>query len=240
MLAIQHDVDAPQRDRGAIPVGNACRPASIPDSTAMLAHELRRRLAALRVVGEAITTLRGRGMDTAAMLALLVGEIDALDELAREVLGDGPRDRPTDADADTVAVVQVAARTVATARGVSIGVDAPPVPVLVQASATMLRLAIENLLDNAARHGGEDGVEVGVRPDPDRGEAEVVVADRGRRASRADTAGHGIGLHLVRRFLDDAGGRSWVRQRPGGGTVVGLSLPLRRVPDGHPQDTVNP
>jgi signal transduction histidine kinase len=218
-------------------VVNACRPVSTPDSTAMLAHELRRRLAALRMVGEAITTLRGRGMDTAAMLELLVGEIDALDELAREVLRDGPRGEPT--DADTVAVVRVAARTVATARGVTIGVDAPSVPVLVQASATRLRQAIENLLDNAASHGGVDGVEVGVRPDPDRGEVDVAVADRGLRAGREDAAGHGIGLLLVRRFPDDTGGRSWVTERPGGGTVVGLSLPLRRVRDGHLEDVVN-
>jgi signal transduction histidine kinase len=40
-------------------------------------------------------------------------------------------------------------------------------------------------------------------------------------------AGHGIGLFLVRRFLDAAGGRSWVAARQGGGTLVGLSLPLR-------------
>jgi signal transduction histidine kinase len=134
----------------------------------------------------------------------------------------------------------VAARTVATARGVTIGADAPPVPVLVQASATMLRQAIENLLDNAASHGGVDGVEVGVRPDPDRGgEVDVVVADRGLRAGREDTAGHGIGLFLVRRLLDDIGGRSWATQRPGSGTVVGLSLPLRRVRDGHLEDAVN-
>jgi signal transduction histidine kinase len=205
----------------------------------MLAHELRRPVAALRVVSEAITTLRGRGMDTAAMLARLIGEIDALDELAREVLRDGPRGEPTDAGADTVAVVRLAARTVATARGVAIRVDAPPVPVLVHASATMLRQAIENLLDNAASHGGVEGVEVGVRPDPDRGEVDVVVADRGLRAGEEDTAGHGIGLLLVRRFLDDTGGRSWGMERPGGGTVVGLSLPLRPARDGYLEDAVN-
>jgi signal transduction histidine kinase len=220
-------------------VVNARRPASALDSTAVLAHELRRRVAALRVVGEAVTTLRGRGMDTAAMLELLVGEIDALDELARELLRDRPCGEPTDAGADTVAVVRVAARTVATARGVTIGVDVPPVPVPVLASATMLRQAIENLLDNAARHGGVDGVEVGVRPDPDRGEVDVVVADRGLRAGRTDTAGHGIGLFLVRRFLDDTGGRSWVTQRPGGGTLVGLSLPLLQTRDGHFGDAIN-
>jgi hypothetical protein len=34
----------------------------------MLAHELRRRMAAVRVAGEAITLLRDRGLDATAML----------------------------------------------------------------------------------------------------------------------------------------------------------------------------
>jgi signal transduction histidine kinase len=220
-------------------VVDVCRPASTPDSNAMLAHELRRRVAALRVLGEAINTLRRRGVDTDAMIQLLVGEIDALDELAREVLQDARRGQPADAGAEAVAVVRVAARTVATARGVTIAVDAPPFPVGVRASATMLRQAVENLLDNAASYGGGDGVEVGVRAEPERGEVDVVVADRGLGAGRADTAGHGIGLFLVRRFLDDTGGRSWVLERPGGGTLVGLSLPLLQTRDGHVGDAVN-
>lgn len=208
-----------------------------PHDLAMLAHELRRRVAALRVAGEAITTLRGQGVDTAGMLELLVDEIEDLDELAREVLRE---DRADQTDADAVAAVRAAARTVATARGVDIRVEAPAAAVVVRASATMLRQAVENLLDNAASHGGAADVEVAVRPDPDRGEVEVVVADRGGpvdRGTDADAAGlptasgvragHGIGLFLVRRFLDAAGGRSWVAARQGGGTLVGLSLPLR-------------
>jgi signal transduction histidine kinase len=242
-------------------VVNVWRPASTPDSNAMLAHELRRRVAALRVAGEAITTLRGQGVDTAGMLELLVDEIEDLDVLAREVLREGRTDQT---DADAVAAVQAAARTVATARGVDIRVEAPPAAVVVRASATMLRQAVENLLDNAASHGGAADVEVAVRPDPDRGEVDVVVADRGPEGSGEPRgqggfggpqggppmgrdpvdrgtdagaaglptasgvrAGHGIGLFLVRRFLDAAGGRSWVAERQGGGTVVGLSLPLR-------------
>jgi signal transduction histidine kinase len=204
-----------------------------PDDLAMLAHELRRRVAALRVAGEAITTLRGQGVDTARMLKLLADEIEDLDQLAREVLREGRADQT---DADAVAAVRAAARTVATARGVDIRVETPPAAVVVRASATMLRQAVENLLDNAASHGGAADVEVAVRPDPDRGEVDVVVADRGRGTDAGAAglptasgvrAGHGIGLFLVRRFLDAARGRSWVAERQGGGTVVGLSLPLR-------------
>lgn len=222
------------------------RPAWTPNDTlndlAMLAHELRRRVAALRVAGEAIATLRGQGLDTASMLDLLMGEIDDLDELAREVLREGHGDR-ADAAADVGAAVRAAARTVAAARGVDIRVDVPVATVAVRVSATMLRQAVENLLDNAASHGGAADIEVIVRPDPDRGEVDLLVADRGpaggtdRGTDRPPAglptasgvrAGHGIGLFLVRRFLDAAGGRSWLAERQGGGTVVGLSLPLRQ------------
>jgi signal transduction histidine kinase len=232
-----------------------------PHDLAMLAHELRRRVAALRVAGEAITTLRSQGVDTAGMLELLVDEIEDLDELASGVLREGRADQTA---ADAVAAVRAAARTVATARGVDIRVEAPPAAVVVRASATMLRQAVENLLDNAASHGGAADVEVAVRPDPDRGEVDVVVADGGpegsgepQRGAPVDRgtdagatglptasgvrAGHGIGLFLVRRFLDAAGGGSRGAARQGGGTLVGLSLPLRhgQAVGDHLEDAVN-
>jgi len=224
-------------------VGQACRGAcaheaapipegelqDAPHDLAMLAHELRRRMAALRVVGEAITMLRGRGVDTGDMLDLMVGEVDALDELAREVLRDERRGREAARKArrkaDAVAAVRSAARMVATARGVAIRVDAPPAPLMVRANATMLRQAVENLLDNAARHGAAGTVEVAVRPGTGRREIDIVVSDGGGDAPEG-SSGHGIGLFIVRRFLEASGGRSWVSERPGGGTVVGLSLPL--------------
>jgi signal transduction histidine kinase len=192
----------------------------------MLAHELRRRMAAVRVVGEAIVMLRGQGLDPASMVDLLLGEIDDLEDLTGEVLGDPPRERPADAASavDVAAAVRSAARTVAIARGVAVRVEAD-VQVEVEASPTMLRQAIENLIDNAAVHGGPDGVQVDVRADPAAGQVEVTVADRG--VAKGAEGGHGIGMFVVRRFLGDAGGRSWMAERQGGGTVVGLGLPLR-------------
>jgi signal transduction histidine kinase len=200
----------------------------------MLAHELRRRMAAVRVAGEAIAVLRDQGLDTKPMLELLLAEVADLDELAGEVLGDHRRraeaERPQEAAVPGVAAtVQAAARTVAVARGATVRVQAG-VQAEVEGSPTMLRQAIENLIDNAAAHGGPDGVEVDVRADPAAGQVEVVVADRGAAAEASD--GHGIGLFVVRRFLDEAGGRSWVAAREGGGTMVGLRLPLR--PDAEP------
>lgn len=203
----------------------------------MLAHELRRRMAAVRVAGEAIAMLRSQGLDTAPMLELLLAEVADLDQLAGELLGDRRNElteaAPEPAQPDVAATVQAAARTVAVARGATVRVQAG-VQAEIEASPTMLRQAIENLIDNAAAHGGPAGVEVDVRADPAAGQVEVVVADRGAAADVP--SGHGIGLFVVRRFLDEAGGRSWVAPREGGGTLVGLRLPLRPDAEPDPQD----
>src|SRR5829696_3558951 len=208
----------------------------MPDDIAMLAHELRRRLAAVRVAGEAVALLRERGADPTAMLELLLAEVADLDQLAGEVLGDRAPAASGDNQApDVAAAVQAAARTVAVARGASVRVQAGA-RAQVEASPAMLRQAIENLIDNAAVHGGPGGVEVDVRPDPAAGQVEVVVADRGRRAVGAPS-GHGIGLFVVRRFLEEAGGQARVAERDGGGTMVGLRLPLAPVGEPDPLDT---
>jgi signal transduction histidine kinase len=219
----------------------------------MLAHELRRRMAAVRVVGEAIALLREQGQDPAPMLELLLGEIEDLDDLAGEVLGDRPAAEPGGV-VDVAAAAEAAARTVAVARGASVRVRAEG-RAEVDANPTMLRQALENLIDNAALHGGPGGVEVGVHPDPAAGQVEVVVADQGHRAAARggpgdrqggppesrggpeDREGHGIGLFVVRRFLDEAGGRSFLTRGDGGGTLAGLRLPLRPAAEPDPLDT---
>jgi signal transduction histidine kinase len=198
----------------------------------MLAHELRRRVAAVRVAGEAIATLRAQGRDASALLDLLLAEVADLDQLAGEVLAER-RSGPADTTPDLAATVQAAARTVAVARGATVRVQAA-VQAEVEASPTMLRQAIENLIDNAAVHGRPAGIEVDVHADPAAGEVEVVVADRG--GAEASPGGHGIGLFVVRRLLDEAGGTSWVAARDGGGTLVGLRVPLRPAAEPDPLD----
>ena len=194
----------------------------------LLAHELRRRVAALRALGEAITVLRERGADLSDLVERLGTELDDLEELTREVLGKHRAgQRPGLATADVVVALQQATRTIATARRARIAVAAPPAPLWVRADQAMLRQAIENLLDNAVAYGGPDQASVRLHADHARGEAELLVADRGRGRRGG---GYGIGLLLVRRLLEASGGRSLVRQRRGGGTVVSITLPLAPQP----------
>ena len=57
------------------------------------------------------------------------------------------------------------------------------------------------------------------------------------RGGPEDREGHGIGLFVVRRFLDEAGGRSFRTRGDGGGTLAGLRLPLRPAAEPDPLDT---
>ncbi|MFE3629900.1 sensor histidine kinase [Streptomyces goshikiensis] len=109
---------------------------------------------------------------------------------------------------------------------------------VVTADPALVRIAVRNLLDNAVRHGatpapasaaGRAEVHVMVRG------ATVAVADRGPGIAAADLpalterfrspgGGTGIGLSLVSEIAAAHGGDLTADLRPGGGTLVRLSL----------------
>jgi signal transduction histidine kinase len=190
-------------------------------------------MAAVRVISEVIAVRSSRGDDLQRMLGLLHGEVDDLDRVANEVLHSAMAS-PADQEADVIAAIRAATATVSTARGAVIQVAAPDVPITVKASPTMLRQALENLLDNAARYADAGPVQVDVRPDPDAGLVEVVVADRGPgpplAAAIGRRQGYGLGLVLLGRFLNAVGGHAWLSERPGGGSLVAIHLLLRPPP----------
>jgi signal transduction histidine kinase len=105
----------------------------------------------------------------------------------------------------------------------------------------LLRRAIENVLRNALRHAPPDSAVV-IAARAEAGQARIVIADAGKgvaedelatifepffRARNADPfAGHGLGLAITRRVAQLHGGAVAAENRPGGGLVVTLSLPL--------------
>jgi two-component sensor histidine kinase len=198
-----------------------------PAQPLMLAHELRRRLAALRVVGEAIDLTRSRGQDPGALLDLLGAEVNELDRLGSELL-DGSRREDRDELVDLVEVVQSAVETVRRARGAELRVAGTTHPMWLRVNRTLLRLAIENLLDNAVRYGVGSPVEIVVQLDGGARSAgaEVLVSDQGPGLGAVRSQGAQLGLRLVQRLVEESGGRMWARSRSGGGTVLGLWLPV--------------
>jgi signal transduction histidine kinase len=122
-------------------------------------------------------------------------------------------------------------------RGADITVDAPP-DVVVLADPDRLAQALDNLVDNAIRHGGG---RIELRAVADGGDVAIHVYDEGpgfpdeldERAFDRFTSGTaartgsgaGLGLAIVAAIADALGGRAGAGNRPGGGADVWLALP---------------
>jgi two-component system OmpR family sensor kinase len=104
-----------------------------------------------------------------------------------------------------------------------------------------LRDALRNLLDNAMRYAPGSPIVLSVAAD---GDVTVRVSDRGpgmdeftaahafdrffRGADRGEIPGSGLGLSIVRRIVERAGGRVALDSAPGRGTAIELRLPRSR------------
>ena len=127
-------------------------------------------------------------------------------------------------------------------------------PVTLPLDQVMIDRVIDNLVRNAGRH-TPAGTNVWLRVMPTDGGARVVVEDdgpgvapsdrdrvfepfqQGRGATTQASPGTGIGLSLVRRFVEAHGGRVRLEERPGGGARFTLDLPRTTAPtDGSQAD----
>jgi two-component system sensor histidine kinase SenX3 len=121
---------------------------------------------------------------------------------------------------------------------------------LIAADATALNRAIQNLINNAIKYGGEKGW-VGISAEAVKvdggGEVRITVADRGigiaptdlphifepfyrgREVIAAQIHGSGLGLSLVKHIVEAHGGRISVTSESGKGTSITLTLPAVEV-----------
>jgi signal transduction histidine kinase len=106
-----------------------------------------------------------------------------------------------------------------------------------------LRIAIVNLLSNAIKYSGH-GTRVEIRLRQEDGQAAISVADQGpgiaagdesrvfdpyyrsERSRASGVPGTGLGLYLVRQIMELHGGEVALVNRPTGGAVFVLRLPL--------------
>jgi signal transduction histidine kinase len=120
-----------------------------------------------------------------------------------------------------------------------LAVDAAPRLPVLDADPVLLRRALDNLLDNAAKY--SDG-EVTLEARPEGTALAIAVRDRGigispeelRRlgtpffrtaASRARGSGTGLGLALAKRIVEAHGGGLAIESAPGEGTTVTIRVP---------------
>ncbi len=200
-------------------------------------HELRTPVTSLRTNIEVL--LEGGELgeeDRRRLLADVVEQSEELAALVNDLIELARGDQPG-AATDDVRLDWVAEESLTRARRNAPGIrfDARLAPTLIEGVPDRLGRAINNLLDNAARHSPPDGT-VEVRVDP-RG---VVVRDHGPGVPREDqpyvfdrffrgrnsrgSQGSGLGLAIVRQVTEQHGGTVSVTNAPDGGAVFTLRL----------------
>jgi two-component system sensor histidine kinase MprB len=207
-------------------------------------HELRTPVTSLRTNIEVL--LQGVELDPEDRRRLLADVVEQSEELSALVgdLIELARGDQQGAETDDVRLDGVAEESLARARRNAPGIhfDATLVPTVVDGVPERLARALNNLLDNAARHSppggtvevqvGPKGVEVrdhGTGVDP---EDLPYVFDRFFRGRNSrGRQGSGLGLAIVRQVAEQHGGSVSVTNAVDGGAIFNLWLP------GIPADT---
>jgi len=203
-------------------------------------HELRTPLASLQINVDVLA--ENPGLPAAERQEVLARVTDQVAELGRLVssVTDLARGEPPAAERSPLRLGAVTAEALEAARR-----DWPKTEFtarldggVVEGNADRLRVAVRNLLDNAAKFGPPEGpVEVllagGELSVRDHGPGipgldVPFVFDRFYRALSARSApGSGLGLAVVKEIVTGHGGTVAAEPAPGGGTTMRLTLPLR-------------
>ncbi len=201
-------------------------------------HELRTPVTSLRTNIEVLLT--GAVLDDEDRRRLLSDVVEQSEELSALVndlieLARGDQPGP---EAEDLRLDRIVAASVERARRNAPGIvfDARLEPAQLDGVAERLERAVNNLLDNAARH-SPAGAVVEVRVDP----GGVRVRDHGGGVAHDDLPfvfdrfyrgtnsrgrqGSGLGLAIVRQVTEQHGGTASVANAPDGGAVFTLSLP---------------
>jgi two-component system sensor histidine kinase MprB len=200
-------------------------------------HELRTPVTSLRTNIEVLADDALGGEERARLLDDVTQQVEELGSLVADLIelarGDEPRRETEDVRLDAL-VREAIARAARHAPDVEFRADLHPA--VVEGTPDRLARAVNNLLDNAARHSRPGGlVEVSAGP------SGVVVRDHGegvdegdlphlfdrfyRGAAARGLLGTGLGLAIVRQVAEQHGGSVCVENAAGGGAAFTLSLP---------------
>jgi len=212
------------------------------EMAAVIAHEVRNPLAAVRGAIQIIGKRLPADSREAPVVTEIISRLDALNQLVGDLLlfARPPRPNPVPLDVRSVIAATIALfREDAAHQAVEIELHgaAPPV----SADAEQLKIIFLNLLLNSA-HAVQGRGRIHIDVSSRDGMCEIVVADTGPGIAPEVRArlftpfvttkarGTGLGLSTVKQLLDAHHGSIRVDCPPAGGTVVALRLPLGTTP----------
>jgi signal transduction histidine kinase len=224
------------------------RMATVGRLSLKVAHEVRNPISAIELNAEILRDIvRGRAgqedMDEAAgVVASIRDQVKTLDALTEEYLTFARFPRPNFEEESVADLVQELAefiRPVATRQGLTVRTETDRRVPMMEIDRGLLRQAILNLVKNGMEmlsRGGEltltsrlsgETVEIsvsdtgpGIDPDVARQLFEPFFTTKPQ--------GTGLGLSIARQITEEHGGELSWKNRPGGGAVFTISLPVKR------------
>jgi two-component system NtrC family sensor kinase len=225
------------------------RMATVGRLSLKVAHEVRNPISAIELNAELLRDIaRARAGETdmdeaAGIIASIQDQVKTLDGLTEEYLAFARFPRPNfeeESVADLVEELAGFVRPLATRQGLTVRTETDRSVPMMEVDRGLLRQAILNLVKNAMEvlsRGGEIVLTSAVRGE----QVEISVADTGpgidAQVGRklfepfftTKTQGTGLGLSIARQISEEHGGELGWKNRPGGGAVFTIRLPIKRV-----------
>ena len=214
--------------------------ARLGEMAAVIAHEVKNPLAAVRGAVQVIGSRLPAGGSDAAVTKEIIARLDALNDLIQDLLvfarPPAPKPGRLDLRALIDSVVALLRRDPAF-QSIEVRIDGAALPAL--ADANLLTIAVQNLLINAAQaQQGHGTIRVALSPEGVMN--RIAIADSGpgippeiraalfRPFKTTKARGTGLGMATAKRLVESQGGQIAVECPAAGGTVVTLLVPIAK------------
>jgi len=214
-----------------------------------MSHEIRTPLAAIRAAATDLAGLKNAGSDGAELVTEIQEAAERLNGLVGKVLDitrlESGHIKPLFNECEINDIINVAVVETETALARHhLTVDLAPNLPIIRTDFVFLQQAVMNLLANAGLHtpagtsvtlrvrGSEDAVLISVADNGPGIDPQCLprVFDKFYRGPGAPTGGTGLGLSLVKGFVESLGGRVTAENLPAGGVQFTISLPFHGGP----------
>ncbi|OFV90224.1 MAG: hypothetical protein A3G76_08105 [Acidobacteria bacterium RIFCSPLOWO2_12_FULL_65_11] len=213
--------------------------ARLGEMAAVLAHEVKNPLAAVRGAVQVIAGRLPAGSRDKAVMEEVIRRVDGLNDLMRDLLLFARPPQPKPTPLDVVSLLETTAdllRKDASFKDLRVEISGAVPPVM--ADASLLGVVFENLLLNSAQAMRGKGV-IGTSVTSIENSCEIVIVDSGPGIPpdvrekiftpffTTKSKGTGLGLPTTKQFVEAHGGTITVDCPVGGGTTITVRLPLR-------------